>query len=50
MRSWFEDLDWFKDLVDFVLDLLFNFGFGGFFRCMVEIKDGALLKRPITSS
>ena len=28
MRSWFEDLDWFKDLVDFVLGILFNLGFG----------------------
>ena len=32
MRSWFEDLDWFEDLVDFVLGyflwLIFNFGFG----------------------
>ena len=27
MRSWFEDLDWFEDLVDFVLGLLFMLNF-----------------------
>ena len=31
MRSWFEDLNWFEDLVDFVLGLLFSFGFGVYY-------------------
>ena len=27
IRSWFEDLDWFEDLVDFVLGLIFMLNF-----------------------